>query len=182
MNANLDAIDSAFTSFSLSTLGGTFVDTSSTVVLHCGTTNGVQLAGAASEKVGFHGQTPTVLPASANQAAIGTLSTVNLTDNTGGSASTTLALLTNLTTLTDSTGGTVSTTLASISDTATKNAIASINAQLVIQAAFNSAVQNALASLAAQEIHSVTDLGSFKTLVNQIRSDLVTKGLLKGSA
>lgn len=64
-------------------------------------------------------------------------------------------------TLTDSTGGTPSTTLASISDTATKNAIA---------------------SLAAQEANTITDLTALKTLLNQIRTDLVALGLIKGSS
>jgi hypothetical protein len=117
--------------------GGTMTDGANIVL---GTGTGTQIGTAASQKLGFWGATPGIQPSGASQAAIGALTVA---------------------TLTDSTGGTASTTLASISDTPTKNAIA---------------------SLAAQHANAITDLTSLKTLLNQIRSDLVARGILKGSA
>ena len=64
-------------------------------------------------------------------------------------------------TLTDASGGSVSTTLASISDTATKNAVASLNAQL-------------------DKVKA--DVAAVRTLVNRLRTDLVTIGVIKGSS
>lgn len=121
----------------LALAGGTLADPANIVL---GTTTGSQIGTATAQKLAFWGATPGIQPASASQAAVGTLATVALTDSTGGAAST---------------------TLAAITDTATKNAVA---------------------SLAAQEANTITDLTTLKTLVNQIRSDLVARGLLKGSA
>ena len=182
MNANLDIIDTITASFAISPAGGTFTDSASTVLLHTGTTHGVKLAAYNTELLGFHGATPSVQSASANQAAIGTYATTTLTDSTGGTPTTTLALMTNIATVTDSTGGTASTTLAAISDTATKNAVASIAAQTNAQAILNIRYINAHSSLAAQVNNVVADLATIKTLVNQLRADLVAKGIIKGSS
>jgi hypothetical protein len=120
--------------------GGTFADATATVVLVTGTTNGVQVAGSASQLLGFHGAAPSARAAGADQAAAGALTTAALTGSTGGTAS----------------GA-----LATIADSATADAVA---------------------SLAAQLANTVTDLTALRTLANRMRSDLVAKGLIKGSA
>jgi hypothetical protein len=74
-----------------------------------GTTTGTKLGTATSQKLGFWNVTPVVQPAHADQAAAAALTQDALTDNSGGSATT---------------------TLAAISDTATKDAVASLAAQL----------------------------------------------------
>jgi hypothetical protein len=109
-----------------------------------GSTTGTKVGTAVTQKLSFWNATPIVQPASANQAAIGTLTTVTLTDSTTGTPSTTLV---------DVTGSFVQATL-----------------------------NNNFASLAAQINNAVADHATLKTLLNQIRSDLVAAGLLKGSA
>jgi hypothetical protein len=63
--------------------GGTFTDVSAVVILTTGTTNGVEFGSAASDKLGFHGTTPTAQRSGAAQAA--------LTDSTTGTAGTTVS-------------------------------------------------------------------------------------------
>ena len=82
-------------------------------------------------------------PASANQAAVGSLATQSLTASSG-SASTTISDV----------GGSFSQTT----------------------------LNDNFKSLATEMGHALTDLTSLKTLVNQLRADLVTKGVIKGSA
>lgn len=72
-------------------------------------TTGTKIGTAVTQKIGFWNATPVVQPAAAGQAAAAAITQDALTDNSGGSAST---------------------TLAAISDTATKNAVASLAAQL----------------------------------------------------
>ena len=72
-------------------------------------TTGTKIGTAATQKLGFWNATPIVQPAAAGQAAAAAQTQDTLTDNSGGSAST---------------------TLAAISDTATKDAVASLAAQL----------------------------------------------------
>ena len=122
----------------LALAGGTLDDGANVAT---GGTTGTKIGTATTQKLGFWNVTPVVQPASANQAAAGALTTVTLTDSTGGTATTTLG--------------------AGITDTVAKDAIA---------------------SLAAQVNHAVTDLGALRTLLNQLRSDLVAVGLVKGSA
>lgn len=74
-----------------------------------GTTTGTKLGTSASQKLGFWNATPVVQPAGSAQAAAAAQTQESLTDNSGG---------------------TPSTTIAAISDTATKNAVASLAAQL----------------------------------------------------
>jgi hypothetical protein len=119
--------------------GGTVTVTDAQNVV-VGTTTGTKFGTAANQKIGFFGATPAAQPSGANEAAVGALTTATLTDGSGGTAST---------------------SIATISDSATANAVA---------------------SLAAQVNHAAADLGSLKTLVNQLRADLVTLGLIKGSA
>ena len=124
-----------------------------------------------------------VQPSGANQAAVAALTTVALTDSTGGAATATLAVATNTSALTNSTGGTVSTTLAAgITDAVANNAIASLAAQLALQLSLNTVLINATASLALQVNHAVADLAALRTFCNQIQGDLVTTKIIKGSA
>lgn len=69
----------------LALAGGTFADSGGVVTLNTGTANGVAIGGSTTQKVGFHGATPTTQRANANQAAI--------TDSTGGTAATTFAAI-----------------------------------------------------------------------------------------
>lgn len=160
-----------------------------------GTSTGTTIATTTSQKLAFFGATPVIQPASANQAAWAAINTVTLTDSTGGSASTTLASATNTNAITDSTGGTGSTTFLAITAPAAnattslttdmtnvKNDLSQIATELNLQRALNTVLINAIASLAAQTNHSVTDFGNGRTLTNQLRSDGVTLGTIKGSA
>lgn len=109
-----------------------------------GSTTGTKVGTATTQKLGFWNATPVIQPASANQAAIGTLTTVTLTDSTTGTPSTTIG---------------------------------------DVGAAFSqSGLNNIHASLVSQINHAVTDHATLKTLLNQLRSDMVLAGLLKGSA
>ena len=168
-----------------------------------GTNVGTQIGTAATQKLGFWGVTPTTRPAASAQAALidgtggntgnsslgnGRTSTV-LVDNSGGVASGTIASTTNMAAMTNQTGGSASTTLAAIADAPTANAIASIAAQLAVQRALNTALINAVASIAARANTLMTDLGTqndnaakVARLANQIRTDLVAIGAIKGSA
>jgi len=106
VNANYDLIDAAMAGLSDSAIT---LDDTAIVPISTGATNGARLGISASEKLAFWGATPIVRPAHADQAAAAAQSQQ---------------------TLTDSSGGTASTTLASISDTATKDAVASLAARL----------------------------------------------------
>lgn len=128
----------------LALAGGTFADSGGVVTVGCGTTNGTKIGTSSTDKIGFWGATPVVRPASANQAALGSLVTATLTNSTTGSATTTIG---------------------------------------DVGASFSqSGLNNIHASLLVQINNAVTDFASVKTLVNQLRSDLVTAGVLKGSA
>lgn len=107
VNTNYDLIDAAMAGLSDSAI--TLDDTAAIVPISTGATNGARLAISASEKLAFWGATPVVRPAHADQAAAAAQSQQALTDSSGGTAST---------------------TLAAISDTATKNAVASLAARL----------------------------------------------------
>lgn len=138
LNANLDLIDAALTGLSDEAI--TMNDASAAATIGTGTANGTKLATTASHKLGIWGATPVVRPSHADQDAAPAL--------TQG-------------TLTDSSGGTASLTLAAISDTPTKNAVASLAARL--------------AEIKVDNLEMLT-------LVNRLRADLVTIGLIKGSA
>jgi hypothetical protein len=138
---------------------------------------------AASGGIAAFGVTPPVaLPASANQAVVTpTQDTLTLTSMTG-TGNTSPAAETNLDTLTDSSGGTASTTLASISDTATKNAVASIAAELALQKALNTVLINDAKSFATENNKIKTDIAALVTLTTALRLALIAEGLIKGSA
>jgi hypothetical protein len=106
INANLDLIDTAFTGISNTAI--TMSDAAGVRTFSTGATNGTKI-GATGDKLAFYGGTPITRPAHADQAAAAAQTQQDLTDSSGGTAST---------------------TLASISDTATKNAVASLAARL----------------------------------------------------
>jgi hypothetical protein len=106
INANIDLIDAAFAG--LSNIAITMSDAGGVRTFATGATNGTTF-GATGDKLAFYGGTPIVRPAHADQAAAAAQTQQDLTDSSGGTAST---------------------TLASISDTATKNAVASLAARL----------------------------------------------------
>lgn len=108
------------------------------------TTTGTKIGTAVGQKFSFWNATPIVQPASANQAAVGTLATTGLTDSTGGTAD-----------------GTLSAVSGSGDDTNINNNFKELREKLA---------------------NTVTDLTTLKTLVNQLRTDLVSAGLIKGSA
>lgn len=138
INANLELIDDAFEGLSDSAF--VFDDSGGVVTIALGSASGTKIGTATTQKLGFFNATPVVQPAHADQAAM--------------SAPTQQAL-------TDSTGGTASTTLATISDSATANALASVAARLG---------------------EAKNDVLALRTLANRLRSELVTLGLIKGSA
>lgn len=92
--------------------------------------------------LGLFGATPVTQPTSANEAAIGALTTQTLTAATGSA----------------------STTIADVTATPTQTLI-----------------NNNFKSVATEINHIGADLATVKTLVNQLRADLVSLGAIKGS-
>ena len=118
----------------LSLAGGTLADAANIAV---GTTTGTKIGTATTQKLGLWNATPVVQPASANQAALGAVTTVGGNTGTAGAG------------------------LTLIGDTTSVNQATNI--------------MNDLAALRE-------DIAAAFTLVNQLRSDLVTIGLIKGAA
>jgi hypothetical protein len=118
----------------LSLAGGTLADAANIAV---GTSTGTKIGTATTQKLGLWNATPVVQPASANQAALGAVTTVGANTGTAGAG------------------------LSLIGDTTSVN-----------QAG---ALMNDLAALRE-------DIAAAFTLVNQLRSDLVAVGLIKGAA
>ena len=102
-----------------------------------GTTTGTKIGTATSQKLGFWNVTPVIQPASADQAALGAVTTVGANTGTPGAG------------------------LSLIGDTSTTDQSA--------------ALMNDLAALRE-------DLAAAFTLINQLRSDLVAVGVIKGAA
>jgi hypothetical protein len=117
------------------------------------TTVGTQVGTASAQLLGFWGATPVVRPASAAQAAVAAQTHSDLTNNTGGTASTTLATIT----------------------APASNATTSLTADMT-------AVRNALASIAAQLANVKTDVANIKTFQNASRTALVNTGIITGAA
>lgn len=174
------------TQTSLQLLGGSMNDAGGVVTVHTGTANGTAWAGATTEKQSAYGATPVVQPSGASQAAVGTVNLQAFVVSTGGSAGTTLAAATNSSAMTDSSGGSATTTVAdvgaSFSQSGLNNIHASILARLAEQRTLNTVLINSITSLGTEVNHAGTDIASLKTLVNAIRSGLVSLGWLKGSA
>lgn len=124
-----------------------------------GTTTGTCFGATVLDKLGFFAATPIVQPSGAAQAAASQTQT-SLTDNTGGTPSTTLAVLPTLT------------------DTpATADALRDdINTNLY------PVLKNSISSLAAELALIKTDVAALVTLCNAQRTALVNLGLIKGAA
>lgn len=118
-----------------------------------GTTTGSKIGTAVTQKLGFFNAPPVVQPAGAGQVSAAAQTQDSLTNNTGG---------------------TISTTLAAITAPAS-NATTSLTADMT-------AVRNALASIADQLAKIRTDVANIKTLQNAKRTALVDLGIIKGSA
>lgn len=118
----------------LSLAGGTLADAADIAV---GTTTGSKIGTATAQKLGFWNATPVVQPASADQAALGAVTTVGTNTGTPGAG------------------------LSLIGDTSSTDQSA--------------ALMNDLAALRE-------DIAAAFTLINQLRSDLVATGLIKGAA
>jgi hypothetical protein len=102
-----------------------------------GTTTGTKIGTATTQKLGFWNVTPVIQPASADQAALGAVTTVGTNTGTPGAG------------------------LSLIGDTSTTDQSA--------------ALMNDLAALRE-------DLAAAYTLINQLRTNLVAVGLIKGAA
>lgn len=85
-----------------------------------GTTTGTKIGSTATQKLGLWGVAPVVQPSGAGQAAVGTQTQTSLTDNSGGTASGTIAAIA------------AGTEFAQSDMTAIKNAVASFAAQLAL--------------------------------------------------
>jgi len=123
----------------------------SNIVLGTGT--GSKIGTATTQKLGFYNATPIVQPSGAGQAAAAAQTQDSLTNNTGGSVSTTLAAIT----------------------APASNVTTSLTNDMT-------AVKNALASIASQLGKIRTDVTNIKTLQDAERTALVNLGLIKGAA
>ncbi len=127
--------------------------------------DGAQMGKSATEKNAFYGSTPVVQPASGDQAVASATATaagvtqVAVTDSLNGATFTGTALLT--------------------SATPTVDELEAIAGMLGL------AVNAAGTDIAAQKVELdqlITDVAGLITLSNQLRSELVTLGLIKGAA
>lgn len=95
-------------------------------------------------------------------------SDADLTDNSGGSASGTIAAMTNIASLTDSSGGTTDDTVSAVTgsgdDTNINNNFAELTEELIAQRALNTVMINAIASIASD--------------LNGLKGNLRTAGML----
>ncbi len=120
--------------------------------------DGAQMGRSSSEKNAFYGSTPVVQPTSANQATAA-LTVDTLTESSNDSSPDT----------------TIADCRAPMSNSSGDSAKAiDINALFVI-------ADSNFADLADQQSKIRVDLTSQKVLVDQLRSELVTLGLIKGS-
>jgi len=110
-------LDSTLTVTGAATFNGnvTMGDTDNIIL---NTTTGTKIGTAVAQKIGFWNVTPVVQPAAAGQAAAAAQTQDSLTNNTGGTASTTLAAIT------------AGAAYDQADLTAIKNAIASLASQL----------------------------------------------------
>lgn len=123
--------------------------------------DGAQMGQGTDEKNAFYGSTPVIQPTSANQATAA-LTVETLTESSGqGTPNTTIV---------DVTGGVTDQTGSGL-DSAGKT---EIDALFVL-------CDDNFADLADQQSKIRVDLTAQKVLVDQLRSELVTLGLIKGS-
>ena len=123
--------------------------------------DGAQMGNATVSLNGFYGATPVVQPASASQAVVAaTIET--LTESSGqGTPNTTIV---------DVTGGVTDQTGSGLDATGKSE----IDALFVL-------VDDNFADLADQQSKTRVDLAAITVLVNQLRSELVTLGLIAGA-
>jgi len=188
----------------LALAGGTFSDGSGVVTVGTGTTNGVKFGASTSDKLAFFNATPIVQPAN-------TVELVTLLGNlglraTGGNPALNLGSgtltcgLSNLgdpVTITDAKNIVVGSTTGTKIGTATTQKLAFFNATPVVQpsGANEAALTDSTGGTAGFTLSAVgatngsdvsgtinSNLASLARLLNQIRSDLVTLGLIKGSS
>lgn len=143
------------------------------------TSAGYQIADSATQKVGFFGATPVVQPTSANQAAVTNAGATNviLTVSSGAAPS-----------LTVSSGAAPSLTLSTaVLDINGTNWTVVTNVTITAAAPVTNVAITAAApvtNVAVNTVWGYTSAGhanGFTTLINAIRSALVSLGLLKGS-
>ena len=120
--------------------------------------DGAQMGQGTGEKVAFYGSTPVVQPSSASQAAV----TATLITTVAATA---------VSTLTTTAYTAVTTTAIGFTTATQADAITTRVNQLVVDVAVYDGKIN----------QAVADIGTTTTLVNQLRSELVTLGLLAGS-
>ena len=121
--------------------------------------DGAQVGKSTAEKIAFFGSTPVVQPASGDQAAV-TATVEALTENSNDSSPDT----------------TIADCRSPISNSSGDSAKATdINALFVI-------VDSNFADLADQQAKAKVDIDALTTLSNQLRSELVTLGLISGAA
>ena len=155
-----------------------------------------------SEKIGFWGTTPCDQPASANQAAV----TATLLTTVAATAITTVAA-TAITTVAATAVTAVATTAATTggaihgyaSNTQADDIVARVNQLITDVGAYDGKINQLITDVMAYDgkinqliadsmvydgkiNQAVADVSSITTLVNQIRTDLVECGLIKGSA
>lgn len=124
--------------------------------------DGAQMGKSATEKNAFYGATPIIQPTSANQATAA-LTIETLTESsTQGTPNTTIVAV----------GAAV--TLVDVSGAGNAAESAAINTRMIL-------IDDNFADLADQQSKTRVDLASQKVLLDQMRSELVTLGLIKGS-
>lgn len=144
-----------------------------------GNDDGTVLGQDSSEKIAFWGATPAVQPASGSQAAV----TATLVTTVAATAVTTVAA----TAVTDIATTAAVTTAAHgwASGTIADSIPVRINQLIDDVMTYDGKINQLIADVMVYDgklNQAVTDIGNLTTLTNQIRSELVTIGILKGSA
>ena len=155
--------------------------------------DGAQMGNGISEKIAFFGSTPVIQPTNANQAvAVATGATAALTASATESQNSSSLTVTNaLNTLTDPSGNGLDATGVSEIDTLFAQIKTDLDAnkvvvdRLVVESTdYKVAIDQNVVDVAAQKVQFdkvITDVALLITLSNQLRSELVTLGLIKGS-
>lgn len=129
--------------------------------------DGAQMGRSSSEKNAFYGSTPVVQPTSANQAAV--------------SATAAAAALTAIVPAITYTSNTPTPSDTQTINDGTVPTVAELGQFTADQEDFNLEVKADLTAQKAELDKLITDVASGATLSNQLRSELVTLGLIKGS-
>ena len=140
--------------------------------------DGAQMGATAADLIAFYGATPSVQPASSSQGAVTAtlLTTVAATAVTTVAATATAALATTAATTSNANGYST--------NTQADNIPLRIN-QLVVDAnVFDTLLNKLIVDVGAYDgkiNQAVVDIGALTVLVNQLRSELVTTGLIAGA-